>query len=254
MQATKSGIGSSWPVLVRGQASFRPAESKPHGRVSPCSINRRAGARRGGFRRQHRSRVPERHRRGPQTTHCSTTAGHVTWGAAAAACRRLGRPAGRAGRRRAGSLSREALTPLDGWRGPRASPRPPRPADLAGRLGWAGRAGLRGSAGRAGLRGSAGRAGLRGSAGRAGLLGCAGLAGQAGAPGSADLPALADPRKPADWRGPAGWPGLPGPRRLAGVLGAGLAVLAGRRRRPGRRGRAPVLHARHAASTRPWPA
>ena len=236
MQATKSGIGSSWPVLVRGQASFRPAESKPHGRVSPCSINRRAGARRGGFRRQHRSRVPERHRRGPQTTHCSTTAGHVTWGAAAAACRRLGRPAGRAGRRRAGSLSREALTPLDGWRGPRASPRPPRPADLAGRLGWAG------------------RAGLRGSAGRAGLLGCAGLAGQAGAPGSADLPALADPRKPADWRGPAGWPGLPGPRRLAGVLGAGLAVLAGRRRRPGRRGRAPVLHARHAASTRPWPA
>ena len=223
-------------------------------------------------------------------TGSSPAPGHVTWGAAAAACRRLGRPAGRAGRRLAGPRRREALTPRDGWRGLPASPRPPRAPDPAWRLGWArrprargsagraglrgsagraglrgsagrpglrgsaGRAGLRGSAGRAGLRGSAGRPGLRGSAGRAGPLGCAGLAGQAGVRGSADLPALADPREPADRCGPAGWPGLAGPRGLAGLLGAGLAVLAGRRRRPGCRARAPVHHARRAASTRPWPA
>ncbi len=196
-------------------------------------------------------------------TGSSPAPGHVTWGAAAAACRRLGRPAGRAGRRLAGPRRREALTPRDGWRGLPASPRPPRAPDPAWRLGWAGRprargsagrAGLRGSAGRPGLRGSAGRPGLRGSAGRAGPLGCAGLAGQAGVRGSADLPALADPREPADRCGPAGWPGLAGPRGLAGLLGAGLAVLAGRRRRPGCRARAPVHHARRAASTRPWPA
>ncbi len=142
------------------------------------------------------------------------------------------------GSRRAGRPVPENQPRLGGWPGPRASTRLRQLLELAELSDSAGPSGLSDSADRAGLGParlgpvrprSAGRTGWPGGAVPPARRGCAGLAGPAG------------PQRVAG-------------RRTAARSGDGWAVLAGGYRRPARHARAPGLHARHAASTRPWPA